>query len=312
MSSIYREAVLKDYLAKRDAGSLSPNLVDPTPASIRDECLLIFTKKRTLKDMKILQMFVGNRDDVEDYERALRKVDVGKFKPLQRFIYKPKTRTSNRNVELLAWLIGYSQGSFSPELSVSDRKTNNSGTQNNEIYETLTAPELTDVGGGSTDINSTIDPSYIEKIQKLTNKSLVALKRNIFVIILLIIAVAIWISSTQQQSNGSFLSLLKSDPSCMYWNGYNYVRSECGPIGQTVPFNEYTMNNLRWISCADTITEKHINRIWYIRNNNLIELFTTSGQYPRDLKRRLYPLSQRIYNKYVVAKKVKVDCGSKK
>jgi hypothetical protein len=300
MSGGYREDVLKDYHSKRSNGSLSPNLVAPTPASIRDECLLVFKNKRNKEDMNILRLFVEERESAEDYERALRITEVGIFKPLANFLKKPTIKTTNKNVELLAWLTDFNRHPFKPAVSPSDDRINLEESVLGNILKSqeLSEEEVIKISGGQNTHSKTSD-DVEDKATKKNNVKPGRKYRGAIIALSVAITVAM----------GSFI-YHEYSPECMYWNGHNYVAAECDvivPASDVIALEESALQNLKWITDADTISAKHINKIWYIRNDNMVELFTSGGQYPLDRKRRLFLMSKTIFKNYVATKKVRVQ-----
>lgn len=301
MPSGYKEEVLKDYQSKLAIGDLSPNLVMPTPASIRDECLLIFADKRNKKDMNIIKMFVGNREDPEEYERALRVVSVTKFRPLQNFLLDSTIQTSNKNIELLAWLIGFEpikKPADSPDTG--DTVDSSAG----DDLEVLSDKESRELSGGSvkpTSVSPGRDPAPT-LIELLINH-----KQKVLVVIALLLTAGIGIFNKSPE-NQSFLSLLKPGSQCMYWNNDHYEEIDCEtkpPYGQAVALERFKLDYFRKITQPDTLTLSDINKVWYLKNNHRIELYTADGNHPELVNRRLRPLTKYMFDKYVSGKMVR-------
>lgn len=289
MFSDYKAAIIDDYKAKRNKDGFSHNLSHPTPACIRDECLKVLTESTTKEDLKTLRLFFGVVENEEEYEIVIRHTDPDKFRPLVRFLRKYTTETHDKNIELLAWLIDFKPRPFKPGLT---RLTNRPGDNHWKPteFEKSTDKESDDMHGadkeekksGKGDIPP-ISKDYLTKA----------------VILSVLIIAAIIILITQKDYNG-----------CMLWNGKQYITADCDNP-ESVKKIGFQLNNQKSLTCVDTITEKHINKIWYIKNNNMIELFAVGGQYPFEPGRRLHLLSKYVFDKYVATKNVKVDCNTK-
>lgn len=112
MFADYQSQVILAYQTKRDAGKLSPYLMLPTPAKLKDECLAVCQERYLKKDEQFLRSFFEPREDKTAYMQVIRSADIDKFRPLCNFLRNSTTATSDRNVELLAWLIGFEPRPF--------------------------------------------------------------------------------------------------------------------------------------------------------------------------------------------------------
>lgn len=101
----YQKKVLKAYFDKKNSGQLSANLREPTPARLRDECLLVYKERYAPKDDAVLRLFFGVVERKEDYYRRINNYDTSGFKPLVNFLKNKTNKTEHKNIELLAWLI---------------------------------------------------------------------------------------------------------------------------------------------------------------------------------------------------------------
>jgi len=59
------------------------------------------------KDENILIALVGKQADPQTYRQAIKKYEADKFKPLLNFLKGETTKTDEKNVELLALIIGF-------------------------------------------------------------------------------------------------------------------------------------------------------------------------------------------------------------
>lgn len=103
MSQEKAENALISYKCKRDDGSLSINLANPTPAGLRDECARVFREKNFAESEPVLRSFFGPAPDELACEQRI--ADVDKFKPLINFMNEKIKNPNPRNVELLLWLV---------------------------------------------------------------------------------------------------------------------------------------------------------------------------------------------------------------
>lgn len=107
MFADYQAQVLLDYQKKKAAHTLSANLTRPTPARIKAECQAVGHERYLQKDEKVLRLFVKPQEDRAAYRQAVRLADTDMFKPLSNFLKDNNIKTTDKNVELLAWLIDF-------------------------------------------------------------------------------------------------------------------------------------------------------------------------------------------------------------
>ncbi|NQX43098.1 hypothetical protein SAMN05421820_1153 [Pedobacter steynii] len=109
----YKDLVVKSYREKLASRELSNNLSDPTPAKLRDECLLVYTSRYDKeRDAKTLEAFFGKPGENDDYYPIIYNVKVSLFKPLAQYLHDTSRKPNTRNIELLAWLINYQPRPF--------------------------------------------------------------------------------------------------------------------------------------------------------------------------------------------------------
>lgn len=132
----YREDVRRFYMEQRELGNLSLNLTYPTCANLRNECLVLFQAGCTELDLRVLKSFMGRAQKEMITEAAIRRADPDKFKAVSKFLGK-NTKTSERNFELLAWLIGFENRPYSKYHL--EKKKRNIKTES-EIMEAIETP----------------------------------------------------------------------------------------------------------------------------------------------------------------------------
>lgn len=108
----YRSEVINLYNEKKDAGLLSPNLVNYTAAKIRNEARYLFGMGCDETDRRMLHDFFGLQHGKTISDVFLKKSDADKFKPLCNYLNKG-IKSHERNIELLAWLIDFAPRPFS-------------------------------------------------------------------------------------------------------------------------------------------------------------------------------------------------------
>src|SRR5690606_5359152 len=94
----YKKKVIGTYELRKTTGELVTNLINPTPANLRNECLHVYSETTTDNDLKILRNFFGPRGNNPDYHQIIWNAKVDKFKPLVNFLKKPSINTNTKNV----------------------------------------------------------------------------------------------------------------------------------------------------------------------------------------------------------------------
>lgn len=310
MFSDYKTAIVEDYHLKKADGSLSLNLMNPTPSGLKNESLIILETRTTKEDFKTLRLFFGERENEGDYERALRNTDVNIFKPLCNFLKGKTNKPDEKNIEMLAWLIDFSPRPYKLGFTMADIKPSGSQTVqiDDQESQTLSRANSTMIYGGSKTTGDQIMVS--DKPAPLPEKNLLTDRRKIFIILFVLISgvIALALNKTRVNSSLSFLS--ESDRQCMYWSGEQFIEADCLsklPNVELIALERSKLDHFRKIKRPDTLTENHINKVWYFKTGNKLELFTMEGKHPEQFKKRLRPLSRYMYEKYVVSGKVIVD-----
>jgi hypothetical protein len=72
----YKNRVYQTYLEKKQKGILPLNLEDPKPANLRDECLVVLSKRYLPSDNKILNDFFGPLKEGKDYASSIYQFDL--------------------------------------------------------------------------------------------------------------------------------------------------------------------------------------------------------------------------------------------
>jgi len=107
MLSNYTAQIMFALEKMKDNRVLSTNLLNPTPRSLKEECLKVYLERFGPGDKQILQQFFGVEQEDRDFERLIINMDTDKFRPLVNFLRQKVGHTNHKNIELLAWLIDF-------------------------------------------------------------------------------------------------------------------------------------------------------------------------------------------------------------
>jgi len=273
----YITLVLADYQQKKLAGLLPLELIEPSPARLRDGCLAVYNERYERKDERALERFFGKAADSKSRLQSIARCDIDKFRPLVNYLKDPTINTDPKNIELLAWLIDYKErphGSKPPFDPEPDPKEPVSTGKNED-------------GPGVA--------SKDRRVKKLT------------IIITITIALAsIIVYRFLQQPARTFPSIPPGTQACMFWADDHYQPVSCNQkLGDTVviALDSEKLAHFRKIDRPDTITEAAKGHVWYCRYRGSYEFYTDSGYHPLDPNLRLRPITSYIITRHVPVNK---------
>ena len=277
----YKKAVRAKYAVKK-LDDVSGILLNPTPAQLRNLCLLLFENGLNTTDENIFSMFF-NAKEVGSIRRAIVNFDVSKFKPIISFLKEEKDSEHVTRIELAAVIVDFIPRPYSKYLQSDEN-------------ETAEIPEFLSVEKNE----------IIRKVYKLSEEPIVIISKN----------------NTGKSIAIGFLVLLSlcfmgytvkgvffPKKECMQWKEDHYEEVDCGinqlAIGQlntVFPLDENTIH-LKKVNSNHKLTFfKNGNAlIWYSKNEGVIELFNTSGFNPETGK-PLKPVTKYINEKYKLQK----------
>lgn len=307
MFSDYKVEVVEYYKKMRDNGSLSLNLLSPTPAKLKNECLLVFQSGTTKSDMAILRQFFGHRENETDYARAIKTIETDKFRPLVNFLKEQTSDTDDKNIELLSWLIDfpprpYKYGAEDAKDMLTINKIEEEAIA--EVYD-LDQQEKITIGGGtglSRHKESILKPPIIGSKTNLPVTHWYQKKNNMLYGIALAVFALLLSFKTYLEPNSLFGFKVK-ESSCMYWATDHYVSADCdekAPNVNIVAINTDDLKYFKKINRPDTLKLIHINKVWYSKINKVVEFYTAPGHHPEHPDKQLKPLSKYMFLKYVV------------
>jgi hypothetical protein len=284
-----------DDLCKNPAFSI--NLRVPTDARIKRECINLYKKKHTQSDKQVLRNFLKILDD-KDLGVALNREDVGKFKPVVKFLKGETKNPRDETIELIAWLIDF---------TLVDSVDTSSGQIENE-YQPPKHSEFTDassrdfkeVTNGETKNEDAQNPIHRTLTHSLFRRS-ITVKVCIMLLVFVGVGFLYWKNKTKRPT-------IAEDEQCMYWQGDHYEVVGCKvkiDHATVIALDEQKLKRLKRITRLDTIGEKDLGKVWYVKIKvDSAEFYTDSGDYPLNTQKRLLPMTPYILNKYILKKAV--------
>ncbi|RTY94288.1 hypothetical protein EKM05_12165 [Flavobacterium sp. GSP27] len=274
----YKRAIKVEYqVSKMD--EVSGILLNPTPAQLRNLCLMKLGNGLSNADENVFKMFFDAKAE-DTLRRVIENFDLGKFKPIISFLKGQKDSDTAARIELAAILVDFIPRPYNTYLL--HGKSSERDAQ--ESVKAFQKKRMTDVG------IQLVDP---------TNNVLAGISQYAHWrksgIILAILMVLFFMGYTVK---GVFFA--KKD--CMKWEGNYYVAVDClndyGQFGISSSIDEEVMK-LKKVDCSSTLQffNKETPIVWYCKRDGVIELFNMSGFHPVTGK-PLKPITKYIIKKY--------------
>ncbi|RYD80504.1 MAG: hypothetical protein EOP55_02020 [Sphingobacteriales bacterium] len=290
------KAVYAVYEKRKNEKSISSNLMDPTPAGLRAECLKVYEEKKFPKEDPALRSFFGPlRGDENNYIETIRKFDIDKFKPVVNFLNGVTTKPNVKVVDLVDWLIATKKPEEPPIMPMLPGHENHhkeiaEANQPKEIESERIDLQQAEVSEPEK-VDNVVDVET-EKGSEIKNRQKKNIKKSAWFFI-----------AAMTVFGGSYFGWYFGDKHCMYWNGNEYKPVACNtniPGEAVVALNAVKVDRLKRITKQDTLTAYSIHKVFYSKINNKVEFYTDSGAHPTDSNRRLLPMSRHILNKYIL------------
>lgn len=253
-------------------------LLKPSPAQMRELCLLIHDKGLSNKDKEVFEIFFRPKPD-NTLRKAIENIDVEKLKKICNFLNGKSLSTSQNSLNLIAILVDFELRPFSFFLNC------NLNDKNFEIKDLVKS-------------NDTIKPIFQEtEPQKIeSNKSF---KKKIAIGFFGLIGLTS-IGYTAK-------NIIDPQPQCMQWQKNHYEVVDCNSENQElllkkydiIPFDEHQSKLIK-IEVSDTTVffKNGKSLYWYCKVNDKPEFFNTHGVHPETGK-ALKPVSKYIIHKYI-------------
>lgn len=318
MFADYKLLVVQTYQKMKKGNQLSLNLMGSTPARLRAECIAVLNARYERKDEPTLKLFFGQKEDPNAYMQTIRHFEADKFKPLDNFLKGITSDTDSKNIELLAWLIGFEPRPYrftinTPE-PVQAYKPVSLPPENKEENQTANhqAAAEGDLEPGTTkraDEKITMPRQLLAPANRLLDRGDAREKpsnfrirnRVLLVLVAALISVGVYLSLHRKPAGQIRPLMLSGQESCMFWTGDRYQQTSCKQSrGDTmiIALDQEKLNHLMRITEPDTLTEHSLGKIWYSKINGNVEFFTANGFHPEYPDRKLRKVTSYILAKY--------------
>jgi len=277
----YREAVLAKY-EEIKYGEFSGFLANPTPASLKNMCLLLAQSKMNPNDDDVFRVFFNLKKEGSAIESQITNFDTDKFRPLRTFLLKKTDLAKDNSVDLIAILVGFENRPYRKFIKKEEAPVSKKEETKAEEKPVEKVSYLTE---------TTENPIIPEK-QKISDPRL---RKSLWVIgFILILSGLIY----------SFFPV----KNCMEWKKDHYELVDCENQGQNfmqtryiIPRNDERLNQMKKIiptKMTPYFSENGDPLIWYSRRDNEYEFFTYPGLHPLNSNITLKKITETIINNY--------------
>lgn len=275
MFDAYKKSVVAHYQSLKDNHQLLSELENPSPGKLKRVCVKILVENPEKKDRDVLHNFFNPKNEYETLEKSISSYDSDKLRPLINLM-KGEIADSNNddNFKLLAVLIG-----FEPRPYTLDADVPPISLPEPEPPETSAKKDVIKKGGenacGENPGGKLIYPKW--------KKSIVYSTTTLAIIILV-------------------STIFFPPKKHMIWRNDRYHASaQTALVGDTIliALDKYRLEKFRKIMKIDTVTAYSIGKLWYLKTDNKLELFTAGGKHPIHTERQLKILTQEIYDRYL-------------
>lgn len=317
MFADYERLVLEDYHRKKTDSKLSLGLIFPTPAKLKSECERVCSERFNRKDEQIIRDFFGKSGDQKVCLLAIQHCNPDKFRPLIKFLHRRSGKTSEKNIQLLAWLIDFPDRPFDfrkdytsldqLQIGVELREPVRDAIVDTSLFKK--EPEFADIEIEENVNGATEAVGAMHTAANVTDAGSKPLTRSVtqrkragkVAVIGALLAIAgsggfWWWDKTRAKD------IMPGNGSCMYWADDHYQPIPCSqkiPNTLVVALDTGKVKNFKRITRPDTITHHAKGYVWYSKINSKIEFFTADGEHPLVIGRRLKPISDYIIDKYI-------------
>ncbi|MDI5899532.1 hypothetical protein [Flavobacterium yafengii] len=273
----YKSAIKSQYEENKNV-DVSGILLNPTPAQLRNLCLMIFDNSLSKSDENVFKLFFNLKEE-QSIRKCIANYDIARFRPIISFLKGEKDSENTTRIELAAILIDFNPRPYNKYLL--NGKIDARGKS--EASALVEVKKL---------IESNSDEERKNEKAGATNKGL-GKKAVIYLAVLLSL---FFMGYTVK---GVFFP----EKECMMWKEDHYVVVDClndnGALGVVIPIDENRMK-LKKLDSNEKLNffnnEKPV--VWYCKHDGVVELFNAPGFHPVTEK-PLKPITQYIIDKYL-------------
>ncbi|OJZ15141.1 hypothetical protein [Sphingobacterium sp. 40-24] len=300
--SQFKEEVLALYEAKKKRHELDDLLANPSPANLRDYCLVRLSEQLASTDIDIFQKFFDPYKKEKNLEEAIFNFNPGFLKASQKFIQGKTENPDDLLVKLIAILVDYQPRPFQYSYDLTTGKPGSPPTGGPGNPPTggpgsppTGGPGNSPTGGpgspptggpGNSPTGGPGSPPTGGRLMGFYKNNMIALRFSTVSGLIIIIFYIIYCLTPK---------------GCMYWDGHRYVETTCQssvPYHRVIGFNNNQFHSFFKIMRPDTLSKKDVGFVWYSKIDNEVEFFTGPGFHPIETKKGLKLATEYIIETY--------------
>lgn len=317
----FKEEVFALYQAKKIRQELDDHLVNPSPAKLRDYCLIRLSEGLPPEDIEVFQKFFDPLKREKNLEEAIAKYNTGYLKALQKFALNITQDPEDRVVKLFAILVDYQPRPFRFNYDNLDHPPLKDAPIEEEHFEAKedienASPAPSEPQAINYD-NDVLEEDQVETIGVADDKNdnIATTEEsneadeaeNMGVLVhsskkLILNKYALRFSGIASLIIAIFFTVHYLTPEdCMCWNGEKYIEVDCQDQTQryqVIGLDQDKLEHFRKITRPDTLGLKDLGNIWYSKIDNEIEFFTAPGYHPIQTMRSLKATTKHIFETY--------------
>ena len=279
----YKNAIRIKYDVSK-IEEVSGILLNPTPAQLRNLCLMRLDNCLTKTDASVFRMFFNVKDE-ERLRKEIENFDIGKFKPIISFLKKEKDSDNVTRIELAAILVDFNPRPYNKYLL------------NGKIIERSILDVTPLVEEKEANVDYFIEEKWVEKVIETKNND--GVKKKIVTILSVFLSL-FFMGYTVK-------NMIFPERECMKWEGDHYEAVDCkneklgtGNLTSVVFLNEDLLTFKKIEVNTNTIFFKKGKPIvWYGKSfGGKYEYFNQPGLHP-ETEKTLKPISEYIIKKYI-------------
>jgi len=275
----YITAIKRQYEIEKNA-TYSGFLLKPSPAQLRNLCLLFYENGLNANDEQIFRIFFHAKEDA-DLRKCIENFDVDKFKSIGQFLKGKSEKTSVNSLNLIAILVN-----FQP------RPLNRFIHEDNESTTAIVIKREIGISDAATKMTA---------IRTATLTGLLYKKVSIRQIVKTLIPIVVVLLSAYFIKDIFF-----PEKECMQWQKDHYEAVDCsrsipdiGTTNEVKPIDEDALKLKKIeVTKKTPFFQNDKPLVWYGKKNGKPEYFNTSGYHPETGK-LLKPISHYMIKKYV-------------
>lgn len=274
----YQNAIRAKYIRDKASVELRGDLYKLTPGNIRNVCLSLINEDLSKVDEGVMKIFFNSKDS-GDLRRCVSNYDIDGFRPICKFLKEETDSISaHATMELTAVLINFKLRPYSKYRAADGNKTTDMQTEESEA------------GSKDGQVNS-----FTESVKDAKKEGDTSNVKSWYIFIgVLVMSLIGYVFYNSEVMGSSF-------GDCIVWNIDHYERTYCSGDDLENRFDKGILKNFKKIEvCEDFIFFENGNPIvHYLKFNNEIEYFTSSGEHPIYDGKYLKPITRDIINAHV-------------